>query len=102
MRPAIVFEVDPRHRGSAHVNTVASGCGERDWGRCCLADAPVVVEFRAPMSPEQQQWLRKTHLHMRRVAFHIDDAASAALLHDTTTLVRGLLPAVLSRSRWWH
>ena len=60
------------------LSLAASG---RHQDRCCpLADAPVMVEFRAPMSPQQRQWLRTTRLRMRRVAFHVDDAASAALL----------------------
>ena len=53
------------------------------------ADVPVVVEFRRPMSPAQQQWLRTTRVRVRRVAFHTDDAASTALLRDHSTLVGG-------------
>ena len=53
----------------------------------CCAGTPVVVDFAAPMSPTQQQWLRSTPVRVRRVAFHVSDAASAALLHDPRTLV---------------
>ena len=68
--------------------------------RCsaCTADIPVVLEFHAPMTHEQQQWLRTTRVRMRSVAFHIDDAASAALLHDNTTLVR--FPPVQMLPSW--
>ena len=51
------------------------------------ADIPVVVKFPAPMSPEQQQWLYTAAVRVRRVSFHVSDAASAALLHDPLTLV---------------
>jgi len=53
----------------------------------CHADAPVVVEFRAPTSPEQRMWLRSTRVRVRRVAFHVDDQTSAVLLHDPTFMV---------------
>jgi len=53
------------------------------------AESPVVVRFRAPMTPKQQQWLRSTTAHVRRIRFHSGDDASAALLHDIFTLVGG-------------
>ena len=64
--------------------------------RALRADIPVVVEFRTPMSPEQQQWLRTTRVRVRRVAFDVNDTASAALLHDQSTLV-GLCTESLQR-----
>ena len=51
------------------------------------ADTPVVVQFREALSPEQQVWLRKTRIRVRRVAFRQDDQASAELLHDASMLV---------------
>jgi len=68
----------------------------------------VVVEFCAPMSPEQQQWLRTTRMRVRRVAFHAGDAASASLLRDQFTLVRALLQSHVNGlglrlgSSWHH
>jgi len=51
----------------------------------------VVVIFTEPTSPAQREWLRMTRVRVRHIAFHIDDIASAALLHDPSTLV-GYLP----------
>jgi len=51
-------------------------------GATAHADIPVGVEYRAPMTLAQQQWLRTTRVRVRRMAFHADDAASAALLCD--------------------
>ena len=39
------------------------------------------------MSPEQQQWLRTTRVRVRHLTFHINDAASEALIDDQLTLV---------------
>ena len=39
------------------------------------------------MKPEQQQLLRCTRAHVRRISFHADDKGFAALLHDPFTLV---------------
>ncbi len=51
------------------------------------ADVLVVVEFTEPTSSAQQQWLRMTPVRVRRIVFHNKDENSAALLHDTSTLV---------------
>ena len=56
------------------------------------ADVPVVVIFTEPTSATQQLWLRTTRVRVRHVAFHVDDNASAALLHDPSTLVGWLVP----------
>ena len=57
--------------------------------RALCADMPVVIEFSAPTSPEQQLWLFKTHVRVRRVAFDVNDKASVALLVDPLMLVGG-------------
>jgi len=51
------------------------------------ADVPAVVKFTEAMSSAQQQWLRMTPVPLRRIAFQYSDENSAALLHDTSTLV---------------
>ena len=50
-----------------------------------------MVEFHTLTTPQQQQWLHTTRVRERRVAFHADDAASAMVLQDQTTLVRACL-----------
>ena len=47
----------------------------------------MVGEFRSPLTSQQKQWLRGTSARMRRISFHVDDKASAAVLHDVYTLV---------------
>ena len=39
------------------------------------------------MSLKQRRWLRSTQVRVRHLAFHVNDQASAALLHDLSTLV---------------
>ncbi len=51
-----------------------------------------MVDFKAPTTSDQQHWLRRTRVRLRRVAFHLNDAASVTLLHDSSMLVRRLLP----------
>ena len=52
----------------------------------------MVVKFTEPLWPEQQRWLRATAVRMRGINFYCTDAASAALLQDTSTLVSGSAP----------
>ena len=51
------------------------------------ADTLLVVEFSEPMTLKQQLWLRTTRASIRHVTFHVNDNASAALLHSPSTLV---------------
>lgn len=49
----------------------------------------MVVEFRKLLGLciARRLWLYHTRVRVRRIAFNIDDAASATLLHDPKALV---------------
>ena len=57
----------------------------------------MVVEFHKLLGlcVAQRLWLYHTHVHVRRIAFNIDDTASATLLHDPKALVSIWLEAWL-------
>jgi len=57
----------------------------------------VVVEFRKLLGLciARRLWLYHTRVRVRRIAFNIDDAASATLLHDPKALVSIWLEAWL-------
>ncbi len=49
----------------------------------------MVVEFRKLLGlcTAQRHWLYHTRVRVRRIAFNVDNAASAMLLHDPKALV---------------
>ncbi len=50
------------------------------------------------MSPEQRESLRTSRARVRRLSFHVSDGASAALLHDTASLVSAHLESNTCRA----
>ena len=49
---------------------------------------PVVVDFKAPTTPQQRQWLSTTRRPIAAVTIHPDDAASAELMEPGSQLLR--------------